>query len=95
MVYDNGTLMYSPIITLNSRIVEKITVVYDGSGQIRLNTPYAIRQINLLNSQGQKVKIFTNVQSGSQVLQAGNLPPGIYWLQCVGEKVENYKIGVF
>ncbi|MEO7311922.1 MAG: PQQ-dependent sugar dehydrogenase [Chitinophagaceae bacterium] len=95
MIYDNGSLIYSPIVKLNSRITEKIIVLYDGNGQIRLNTPYPIRQINVVNSAGQKVKVFSNVQSGSQVLETGHLPTGIYWVQCMGDEVENYKIGVF
>ncbi|MES2776446.1 MAG: PQQ-dependent sugar dehydrogenase [Bacteroidota bacterium] len=95
MVYADGTLQYSPVVQVNSRRVEKIVVMYNGSGQIKLNTPYPLRQINLINNAGQKVKSFTGINAGSQVLETGKLPAGIYWLQCVGEKVENLKVAVF
>lgn len=48
-----------------------------------------------MNNAGQKVKSFMDVKTGSQVLQTGHLPAGMYWVQCVGEKVENFKVRIW
>ena len=95
MLYNNGTVQYSSVIKINYLVIEKIRVRYEGNGQLQLSTPFSIMQINIMNNGGQKVKSFTNVKAGSQVLQTGNLPAGMYWVQCVGDRVENFKIAVW
>lgn len=92
ITYADGTVQYSSIIEINNRINDKIRVVNMGNGQLQLNTPYPLKQLHIINNTGQKVKSFTVVNAGSQVLQTGHLPAGIYVVQCIGEKVESFKV---
>ena len=92
IVYVDGTVQYSSIIEIKNRISEKIKVVNIGNGQLQLITQYPLKQLHIINNTGQKVKSFTSINAGSQVIQTGKFPAGIYWVQCVGEKLESFKV---
>ncbi len=92
ITYADGMVQYSSIVEINNRISDKIRIVNIGNGQLQLTTPYPIKQLYIINNTGQRVKFFTSVNAGSQMLQTGYLPAGIYWVQCVGEKMESFKV---
>ena len=96
IVYNSGYIQYSSIINLNNKTTDKISVRYDGAGRLQLSTPYPLKQVNVMDNGGKRVKTYPNVQAGSQTLELRNIPAGIYWVQCITDRdsLENFKIAV-
>lgn len=92
MSYSNGSSQYSTIVKIDDDLTHKIVVHYNGTKQLQLSVPYLLNQINVLNSAGQTIATYANVQPGSQTIDMNKFAGGVYWLQCISDRTENIKV---
>lgn len=92
IMYINGDIEYSFIVNVNGNGSDRVVVRYSSLKQFQLTSPYPLKQINIINGEGNVIKRLINVASGSQIIDMHQMAAGVYWLQCVSDKVEVLKV---
>src|SRR5206468_2484667 len=86
MVYSNGYVQYSSVVRLDNRISDRIITAYTAPKQLQLVTPYFIKQLDIINTEGRKIKRYSNLPAGTHTINMTSLHNGIYIIQCTGEE---------
>ena len=72
---------------------DRVVVRYSSLKQFQLTSPYSLKQINIINGEGNVIKRLTNITSGSHIIDMQQMAAGVYWLQCVSDsKIEMFKM---
>ena len=92
LIYNNGDFEYTPVVSMDDAINNRVIVSYLNTKQFQLTIPYFLHSINILNASGQVLIRYTDVPAGTQIINMNNFAAGIYWIQCLSSKNEVLKI---
>jgi len=92
LVYTDGYTEYTPVVTVDDNINNRVIVVNNSSKEFQLQTPYLLHTINVVNGSGQVLLRYSDVPAGKQTIDMSKFGAGIYWIQCISNKNEVLKI---